>query len=178
MNRLKGLSLVLVFAAAFAFVLAPAASAQALDGKWFKVNCKCTTQAINDAGNHADYNFSFNVYFHFSYSGPGPAPRGSVYDYQIWSQIAPDVWKITSSATGRTTNGLNESFFSDWGMSLAAKNGSVIFSFNSPFVSVEPGIFRSGGEIFTGQDPQGRTLIGWVLMNGSLVNKPPFNPVD
>ena len=39
-------------------------------------------------------------------------------------------------------------------MNIAAKNGSHLYIYTSPFVSAEPGIWRSGGEIVGGTDPR------------------------
>ncbi len=167
-------ALCLVLAIALVALWAPEASGQTLDDKWYKINCQCTTRAINSEGNSVAYNFSFNFYIHLGYVRPGPSPRGSVYDFEVWSQVAPDNWVITLTGTDRGTLGISENFFPDWGMPIAAKNGAYIYVYTSPFVSAEPGIWRSGGEIYGGADPQHRTLIGWVIMNGSLVVEPPF----
>ncbi len=174
-NAILGSALAL----AVVFLLVSAASAQSLDGKWFKVNCQCTTKAVNTVtGSYSDYNLSFNVYYHFTYFGPGPAPRGSFYGVEVWSQVAPDVWEITTPSAPRATSPYNENFFPDCGVLLAAKNGTEIFTFNTPHVSVNLNCFRGGGEIFMGTNAQGRQLYGWITLKGSLVSALPFKPVE
>ncbi len=178
MNRLKGPALVLVFAAVFAFALAPAASAQTLDGKWYKVNGQITGKAVDRVtGNIADYMSSFIMYVHFDYLGIGTGPRGSVYRVQVWSKTGPDRWNITLMSD-MATSAYNEHFFPEMLIGTVTKSLTVIVMEGTTMVSVSPNLFRGTGLIKGNKDPLGRIIYGMTTFTGSWVTSLPFQPVE
>ncbi len=174
MNRLKGLALFLVCAAAFAFVLAPAVSAQTLDGKWYKVNCKVTAKAVDRfMGDITDYASSFVIYMHFAYQGVGDTPRGSLYDVQIWSKYAPGEWQVTFAGVV-PTNGYNENVFPELVISAISSPRTLVLVEGSAMVN--PNLIKGVGIIKANKDPQGRYFFGQMTFTGSCVSSIPFDP--
>ncbi len=175
MKQRNGIVLRLVLAFTLVAILATAVSAQELNGKWYKVNFAATTKAVNpDTGNFIDYNFSFNVFVYFIYGGPGTDGGLSQYDVEFWSQVAPDVWEQTFQDSNADTSPYSENFFPDMQFEIANKAGAWITGYITPHVSLEPGGFRAGGEVYDGEDAQGRALYGWVLVKGTRVSSVPF----
>lgn len=174
MSRLKGLALVLVFVATFAFALAPAVSAQTLDGKWYKVNCRVTAKAVDRLmGDITDYTSSFVIYMHFAYEGVGDAPRGSLYEVQTWSKYAPGEWQLMY-AGGMETNAYNESVFPEMVISAISGSRSLVLVEGSAIVS--PDHIKGVGIIKANKDPQGRYFYGQMTFTGSWVSSIPFDP--
>ncbi len=177
MKRARSLGGSMVLLLGLVLVLASAVTAQSLDGKWYKVNCKVTVKAVSpDTGAFVDHNFSFNYYIGFQYVSPAGAPRGSVYNYQIWCQTTSGVWEDVQAGL-RGSSDVSENFFWDWWMGLSSKEGNYIETYVTPRVTVVPNSFRAGGEVYNGNDSYGRSLYGWVLMKGKLVTLLPFTPV-
>jgi hypothetical protein len=193
MKRQKHLVPGMVMLAILFFLSMAAVSAQELDNKWFVVNCQVTSRAVNPiTGNITQYNFGFKAYVYFSYNGPAKPPvpnngpagelpspipfNGSSYYCEVWSQTSPGLWKITSSGD-RNTSQISENFFPDWNMHFHTKNGTSVTTYATPHVSVTLNLFKAGGEIYTGNDPQGRYLFGWMTISGQLATSLPFHPL-
>jgi len=175
MKRTNHLGPRVVLLAILLFVSMTAVSAQSLDGKWFVLNCKVTARAVNpDTGYVTQYNTGFKAYVYFSYVKPATAPRGSEYYCEVWSQSSPGNWVVSYSGD-RSTSSISENFFPDWGMPLYIKDGANIGTFITPHVSVALNLFKAGGEIFTGEDPMGRPLFGWITISGQLAAGLPFH---
>lgn len=175
MKQRNGVIPRLVLAFTLVAMVATAVSAQELNGQWYKVNFACTSKAVNESGNFTDYNFSFNVYVYFIYNGPGTDGALSSYDVEFWSQVAPDVWEMTFMDSGAETSPYSENFFPDMQFMIGNKAGTEIEGYITPHVGLEPGGFRAGGEVYGGEDAQGRSLYGWVLVKGTRVNSVPFS---
>jgi hypothetical protein len=70
---------------------------------------------------------------------------------------------------------INENFFEDWWMGLYTKDGANVRTYVTPYINAVANEFKAGGEIYYGSDAKGRTLFGWVTINGKTVSHPPFS---
>jgi len=158
------------------FMSVAAVSAQSLDGKWFKFLVTADAWRVDpDTGKQLPYKFEFYAYVHFTYVGPGHLPRGSVYDYEVWSKYAPGSWAISASSQEWTSE-YSENFFEDWWLEFFTPSGGYFFTYITPRAVVPPlgNAFKAGGEIYRGDDGTGKIIYGWLTLTGQLTTKPGF----
>ncbi|MDD8039535.1 MAG: hypothetical protein PHH18_09815 [Acidobacteriota bacterium] len=158
------------------FVLAAlsTASAQSLHAKWFKVLVKADTCRVNPyTGFFSSYKFQFYIYVYLHYAGPGESPRGSLYDWEVWSKTEGGRWECVMEFS-ESSSSQSENFFPDINMSLPTEKGDNFSTYVTPRIVASPlsNTFVAGGEIYAGRDINGRRLYGWLTMTGKLVPMP------
>jgi len=150
------------------------ASAQSLHDKWFKVLVKADTSRLNaNTGFFSSYKFQFYIYVYLDYVGPDASPRGSLYDWEIWSKTEGGRWECIMNFT-EPSSPYSENFFPDLYMRLATEKGDYFSTYLTPRIVASPlsNAFVAGGEIYAGRDINGQSLFGWLTMKGQMTPRP------
>ncbi len=150
------------------------ASAQSLHDKWFKVLVKADTSRLNPAtGKFSSKKFQFYIYVRLVYVGPDASPRGSLYEWEIWSKTTDGRWG-QAMFFYMDSSPYSENFFPDLNMRLNTEKGDSLRTYVTPRIVATPlsNSFAAGGEIYAGHDVNGQLLYGWLTMSGQMVPKP------
>jgi len=155
------------------FLAAPQASAQVLDGKWFRLNCTIKAMQVNETtGVMAPFNLNFTAYMYFMHEGwtNGTA----LYYIEVWSRTAPGHWVMTNNENLNPTLPWSDLVFPDFGIQFYGEGKTYIISYITPFVNNKLTTLFAQGEIFGGLNSAGNAIYGGITIQGSAVSAPPF----
>lgn len=175
----------LALCASLALLLAPVASAQRLDGLWFKLYFSGKGRTLSPAGEVRRMNITAPVYLHLT------STNTHQYQARFWTKTEAG-W-INSNTSGMQTIGPNENFVSDWGGTMHGPDGSSIHVYCTFYISIRTNrlgavvgsTFDGGGEIDEGQlavvnngATQYNSYYGTCTLKGTVVkeSKLPFRP--
>jgi len=183
---------------ALLLVLAGSAAAQdtTLNDTWFKLKIKVKGRAaVPDTEDPHKVALSETAYLHLSLAPPDGAPADGVvfpaypttsYDFELWTETAPDVWSPTYNSTeDLETASATDFFFSDFFMTVNFLDGAVADNYMTIAITVKldkEGAFKSasfkslGGETYQGTTDGTDALRGGITVTGKTVpvEKLPF----
>jgi hypothetical protein len=172
MRRSKLLIATVVALSLLCFFTIPTASAQPLDGVWFKLNGRFQGYAVNPISGNAERSKGRGIaYLGFLWNGV------SLYSYAVYTQ--QDVGWAYSSGGEYTPD--FDYFFTDWHWDWLGEGGFSINIYHTAGITPAARGFRyqGWGEVVDGDDGDGNILYGGVSIKGRSIDpsKLPFPPV-
>jgi hypothetical protein len=147
-----------------AMLFAPQASAQVLDGKWFKLTCRVkavqqdpVTMALSP------FSLQFTAYLNFIYNGP------SSYWIHVWSRTAPGQWVMTGNENPNSAVPWSDLVFPDFGIEFFGPGATFILSYITPFINPKLTTLFAQGEVFNGFNSLGHYVYGGISIQGKAV---------
>lgn len=175
MKKTRLIVVMAVFFGLAGFLAAPQASAQILDGKWFRLNCQVKAMQLNPiTGAMTPFNLNFTAYLEFTYFGEEQGI--SLYNIYVWCRTSPGHWVITANENPNNALPWSELIFPDFGIQFLGEGKTFIISFITPFVNTQLTALFAQGEIFGGMNSVGNLVYGGISINGTAVPAPPFIP--
>ena len=157
------------------FLAAPQASAQVLDGKWFRLNCTIKAVQVNEAtGVITPFNLNFQAYMYFEFYGYDGIDGSSIYSISTFSRTSPGHWVLDLTSSPHDTLVYSELVFPDTLVWFFGEGSTNIMTFVTPFVNNQLTTLFAQGEIFGGLNSVGNRIYGGITIQGGAVSAPPF----
>ncbi len=173
MKKTRLIVVLAVFIGMVGFLAAPQASAQVLDGKWFRLNCTIKAMQIDEAtGVMTPFNLNFQAYMNFEfylYDTDG----SSVYYIYLYVRTSPGSW-VLSYITVHDTPTYSELIFPDTYLAFLGEGLTYIATYTTPFINNQLTTLFAQGEIYGGLNSVGNRVYGGIRIQGSAVSAPPF----
>ncbi len=151
----------------FGFLAAPQASAQVLDGHWFKLTCQVKAmQQDTLSGGMSPFNLKFTAYLQFSYFGTQGVP---LYFIDVWSRTAPGHWVMAGNENPNPALPWTDQVFPDFGIQFVGEGLTFIISYITPFVNNQLTTLFAQGEIFGGLNSAGNAIYGGITIQGQAI---------
>ena len=185
MKRMKLLCGIVSAVVVLGSVSAPKASAQSLSNKWFKMKFAGKGFIIDETTKNASKG-TFSVPVFAQFLSTASTTSSVTYTVNLWTDTDAG-WSDAFTASKTTISTNNETFFSDFNISVLGMHGNSVHGFHSPHILIKTdktGAFKSAsydgiGEIIGGAIPNGaltNNFIGSYSLTGSTTdtNKLPF----
>ena len=177
MKKTRLIVVLMVFFGLVGFLAAPQASAQVLDGKWFRLNCTIKAMQVNEAtGVITPFNLNFQAYMYFEFDGYDSGDGSSVYAMYLFVRTSPGHWELSYSTTEDTLT-YSELIFPDTYLTFYGEGATYIYTYTTPFVNNQLTTLFAQGEIFGGLNSVGNRIYGGITIQGGAVSAPPFPTV-
>lgn len=173
----------------FAFLAAPATSAQAelLTDVWLKVTL--VSKGVQVEADGALKKTSSKSVHYLYFAGPVPDEGGAFeteLQYQLWSETSPGQFEMTTSSTV-TMTGSGDLLYRDWYDDFGLPNGSTIGGYDTGMVKIKTdkqgnlkkvALKTFGGEIVDGSVDGTHEYGGSKQLSGKSIpeSKLPFTP--
>jgi len=173
MRHAKLLITTVVALSLLCFFTIPTASAQPLDGLWFRLNGQFQGYTVDPGtGGAAGRRVGGIAYLGFVWNGV------DAYNYEVYTEQAPGVWSLSTSGSYMPTL---EYYFPDWEWTWWGEGGLFVTFYQT--AAITPARWGSGlryrgwGEVYDGDDGLGNMLYGGVTITGRSIDPsrlPPF----
>ncbi len=173
MKKVRLIVVLAVFFGLVGFLAAPQASAQVLDGKWFRLNCTIKAMQVNEAtGIITPFNLNFQAYMYYEFYGYAP-DGSSIYFGYLFVRTSPGHWELSYVSLHGTLT-YSELIFPDTYLTFLGEGLTYINTFTTPFVNNQLTTLFAQGEIFGGLNSVGNRIYGGITIQGGAVSAPPF----